>query len=127
MTNCKKNAAITLLGAGSLLEKNIRFSTDFKEVELYEIVGGAIQCINDINSNDFLGINIVNNELFFTASISGLNTNISFELSNNPLIKIKDVSGALEIIGIDDINTGFAVQQVNVRFDGTASTIEFQI
>ena len=127
MTNCKKNTAIPLLGAGSVQVKNIQFSSNKNEVQVYQIDNLAIQCINDIDSADYLGVKIVNDELVFTDVISGLNTNIFSANGNNPRINITLSGGILKIIGVDDNGMGFAVTQMNVRYDSAASGVRFQI
>lgn len=126
MANCALNTGITILN-GSALTKNIKFSSNWQEILLNDTSTGTAICNNAINSNDFFGISIVNNELVFSAAISGLSTNINSPTSAIPRVSISNSSGVLAVIGMDDVGMGFAVSRVNVRFDAATSSVKFQI
>ena len=126
MPNCSKDTSIPLLGIGNVQVKNIKFSTDWKAVEVYQI-GAAVFCTSDIEADVYLGAKIVNNELVFTDAISGLTTNINSTVANHPAITINFVGGVLNIIGIDDTGSGFTVTKMNVRYDSATRSVKFQV
>lgn len=127
MSSCKKDTNIPLLDGGGLLVKNIKFSTDRKEVNVYQTGDLQTVCTNDIDLSTFLGVKIVGSNLVFTDAISGLNTNLSSDVSNNPVVRIILVGGVLSIIGVDDVSIGFSVPQMNVRYDSATNSVKFQI
>jgi hypothetical protein len=127
MSSCRKNTAITLVGGGSLLIKNFKFSSDRTEVIVFNTGDLTNHCNSDINSSDYLGVKIENNELVFTDAISGLTTNITSGVGNNPTIAISQNGGTLSVIGVDDIGMGFSVPQLNVRYDSATNSVKFQL
>jgi len=127
MANCKKDTPNTVLNGGAL-SKTIKFSTDRKQVRFLEITNLSEICTNNIDSSQFLGVKIVNNELVFTDAISGLTHDASSNISNNPSIALAMIGGGatVGIIGVDDLDLGFSAPQVNVRYDTTTNSIKFQ-
>ncbi len=126
MANCRKDTSIALLDGGSALIKNIKFTTDRKEIHVFQLGDQTVECTNDINSSVFLGVKIVDNHLVFTDAISGLNTDISSDVSDDPLIIVK-MSGGVLNIGIEDTGMGYTVSQLNVRYDAASDSVKFQI
>ncbi len=127
MADCSKNNNYPLLSTGSLI-RNIRFTTNRKVIEMILTSDGSVECTRNIDSNAFLGVKIVNNNLVYTDAIIGLSTSITMEVSRNPVIKIEQgTGGVLNIIGIDDAENNFSVPQLNVRYDAATDTIRFQI
>ena len=120
------NTNISLL-AGSIQIRNIKFTADRKTIQVFLTDTLSVECTRDIDSAGFLGVKIVNDNLVFTDAISGLNTNFSLKVSDNPPISIGPAVGGLNIIGIDDTGTGFSVPQINVRFDSATNSVKFQI
>ncbi len=127
MADCKKDTNIPLLN-GSLLMRKIRFTSDRKTIELVLLDPTGIECTNDIDSSNYLGIKIQGNNLVFTNAINGLTTNLSSDVSDNPLISIVlSGGGVLSVIGIDDGTLSFSVTQLNVRYDASTNSVKFQI
>ncbi|GEM_PF-5674243 len=127
MANCRKDINIALLDGGSALIKNIKFTTDRKEILVFQLGNLTVECTNDINSSVFLGVKIVNNHLVFTDAIAGLNTDISSDVSDNPTIIVTMNAGVMNI-GIDDTEMGYtSVSQLNVRYDAASDSVKFQI
>jgi hypothetical protein len=127
MADCSKNNNFSLLNGGTQI-RNIKFNTDRTEMQLIDIVNASVECTRNINSGSFLGVKIVNNNLVFTDAIAGLNTNMTMYVADNPTIKIAATGiGVLSIIGIEDINNGFTVPQMNVRYDAATNSVKFQI
>ncbi len=127
MAICTKNTNIPLL-AGSIQIRNIKFTADRKTIQVLMTGTGSVECTNDIDTAAFLGVKIVNNNLVFTDAISGLNNNITSNVSDNPSISIAPViGGGLNIIGIDDTGSGFSVPQINVRYDSATNSVRYQI
>jgi hypothetical protein len=127
MADCSKNNNYPLLSTGSLT-RNIRFTTNRKVIEMILTSNNSVECTRNIDSNAFLGVKIVNNNLVYTDAILGLSTGITMDVSKNPLIRIEQgLGGVLNIIGVDDTETSFSVPQLNVRYDAATNTIRFQI
>ncbi|MBK8563150.1 MAG: hypothetical protein IPN76_07310 [Saprospiraceae bacterium] len=127
MADCSKNNNFSLLNGGTQI-RNIKFNTDRTEMQLIDIVNASVECTRNINSGSFLGVKIVNNNLVFTDAIQGLNTSMTMLVADNPTIKIAAAGiGVLAIIGIDEINNGFTVPQMNVRYDAATNSVKFQI
>ena len=127
MADCSKNNNFSLLNGGTQI-RNIKFNTDRTEMQLIDIVNASVECTRTINSGSFLGVKIVNNNLVFTDAIQGLNTSMTMLVADNPTIKIAAAGiGVLAIIGIDEINNGFTVPQMNVRYDAATNSVKFQI
>lgn len=127
MANCRKDTSIALLDGGSALIKNIKFTTDRKEIHVFQLGNLTVECTNDINSNDFLGVKIVDNHLVFTDAISGLNTDISSDVSDDPIITVT-MNGGVMNIGIDDTEMEYtSVSQLNVRYDAASDSVKFQV
>ena len=127
MSDCTKNNTYSLLNGGGLQIRSIKFNNDRTVIQLVSISNGAIECTRDIDDDVYLGISIVNNDLVFSDAISGLSTDLTMEVTDNPLITIQPVSGVLNIIGVDDVVGGFTTRQVNVRYDSGTNTVQFQI
>ncbi len=127
MADCTKNNNYALLNGGTQI-RNLKFSTDRTETQLILTGFSTVECTRNINSGSFLGVKIVNDNLVFTDPIQGLTTNMSMAISNNPTINIgPDGKGVLAIIGVDDVNSGFTVPQMNVRYDAATNSVKFQI
>ncbi len=127
MADCKKDTNIPLLN-GSLLMRKIRFTSDRKTIELVLLDPTGVECTNNIDSNSYLGIKIQGNNLVFTNAINGLTTNLSSNVSDNPLISIVlSGGGVLSVIGVDDGTLSFSVTQLNVRYDASTNSVKFQI
>lgn len=117
MSECKKNTDIPLLGQGNVQVKNIRFASDKKTIEVFNVDNLSIVCTMNLDSTVFVGVKIVNNNLIYTEPISNLAEEESSSIANNPAISINFVGGVLNIIGADDTSLGFTCSQVNVRYD----------
>ncbi len=127
MAECKKDTNIPLLN-GSLLIRKIRFTSDRKTIELVLLDPSGVECTNNIDSSSYLGIKIQGNNLVFTNAINGLTTNLSSNVSDNPLISIVlSGGGVLSVIGVDDGTLSFSVTQLNVRYDASTNSVKFQI
>lgn len=127
MADCKKDTNIPLLN-GSLLTRKIRFTSDRKIIELVLLDPTGVECTNNIDSSSYLGIKIQGNNLVFTNAINGLTTNLSSNVSDNPLISIVlSGGGVLSVIGVDDSTLSFSVTQLNVRYDASTNSVKFQI
>lgn len=127
MADCKKDTNIPLLN-GSLLMREIRFTSDRKTIELVLLDPTSVECTNNIDSSNYLGIKIQGNNLVFTNAINGLTTNLSSKVSDNPLISIVlSGGGVLSVIGVDDATLSFSVTQLNVRYDASTNSVKFQI
>ena len=128
MSACRKDTNIPLLNEGSMLARKIRFTSDRKTIEL-NLLGSpsTLECTNDIDSSAYLGVKIQGNNLVFTDAISGLTTDLSSPVSDNPLVSIAQSGGVLSIIGLDDTDMGFSVPQMNVRYDAPSNSVKFQI
>ncbi len=126
MANCAKNSPITVQSGGALV-KNIKFSADCKELQVFNTGGGSIQCVNDIDSSTYLGVSIVSGALVFSDAFTGLTNNLNSPVSANPVLRIRSTDGALDIIGIDDLGMGFAVTRVNVLYDSATNAVKYQI
>lgn len=127
MADCKKDTNIPLLN-GSLLTRKIRFTNDRKIIELVLLDPTSVECTNNIDSSSYLGIKIQGNNLVFTNAINGLTTNLSSNVSDNPLISIVlSGGGVLSVIGVDDGTLSFSVTQLNVRYDASTNSVKFQI
>ncbi len=127
MAACSLNSNYSLLNGGAQI-RNIRFNNGRTETELIDTTNSSVECTRNIDSGSFLGVKIVNNNLVFMAPISGLSTNMTMLVSNNPIIRIAATGiGVLAIIGIDDMTNGFTVPQMNVRYDAATNSVRFQI
>ncbi|MCF8247897.1 MAG: hypothetical protein K9J37_22250 [Saprospiraceae bacterium] len=124
MTACKKDKTIPLLDGSANLIRQIRFTSNRKSLEL---ILTAVECTNDIDSGAYLGVKIQGNDLVFTTAISGLTTNHSSAVSDNPLVSISNAASTLNIIGVDDNTMNFSVTQMNVRYDVATNSVKFQI
>lgn len=126
MSDCKKDTAISILGLGGTIAKNIRLTNDRKTIELYSVDNLSVVCTMNIDSSTFLGIKIVSNELVYTDSISNLSGELNSPLSNNPLVSLGFSGGVLNIIGAEDISAGFTASQVNIRYDASTNSVIFE-
>lgn len=127
MANCTKDTEIQVLGAGGTLIKNIRLSNDQQRIVLFRISDGTEICSNSIDSSAYLGVELVNEQLIFRDAISGLNGNNSFILPSDVLIELKKTDSSLYIIGVEDDNVSFVVPKMNIRYDASTNSIQFQI
>jgi hypothetical protein len=123
MTNIRKDTAIQVLGSESNLVKSIKLSNDKKQIVLYQTSDGSELGTIDIDSSS-LGIELINQELYFRDAFSGLGTNGT--LSIGPDVQLLQTDGSLHIIGIDDTEINFAAPKTNVRYDAATNSIKYQ-
>ena len=127
MADCRKNNNYPLIGTSALI-RNICFDASRKEVQLIDASTGAVECTRNIDSAAYLGVKIVGGNLVYADAIAGLPTSMTMAVGNNPTITItQGMSGILNIIGVDDINNGFSVPQINVRYDAATNSVKFQL
>lgn len=120
MANCQKNTNYLILDASGNQIRDIRLSSNGKQLEIVLLPSGNVECTFDIDSSSNTGLIISGSNLLIIDAIDGLSNQASAAAGRASIqIKTND-AGALEVVGVDDIIMNM---QANIRYDGTADEV----
>jgi len=126
MANCQKNTNYLIKDASGQQIRDIRLSSDGKQLEIFMVATGNTECTFNIDSASSTGLVLLGVNLQIIDTIDGLPKQDSEAAAKAKVrIETNDATSALEIIGINDT---IMSMQANIRYDAVKDevTMEYQ-
>ncbi len=123
MAACQLNTDYQFRDMSGNLIKEFSINRDYQNLVITNASNGLEVCSYNIVSGSFTGVQVSGNNLRFSGSFSGLLATREYSLKSNLTISVVEENGILQIIGIDDIASGFEAPRINIRFDSENSKL----